>query len=240
MVAHSVPSVSLSYYTAEHSISNWGKTNVGTAEMGVFWAKVTLKGKSLHASQAKTGVNVLYHACKAVEALRNYGLTLSDRKHALCGDSQCTVTMIKGGYKENVVPYSCEIVVDRRVTPKENMDEAIAETRGVLERIREEEPRFEYDWQVLRIYEACEVPANCKLARVVRKYVREEFGCEPRPWGTPYSSDIRNLINDGKMEAVTFGPGDIIDAHTIDESISLDTLKKVSKVVLQTILDFWK
>jgi hypothetical protein len=27
MLDHGVPSVSLSYYTAEHSISNWGKTH---------------------------------------------------------------------------------------------------------------------------------------------------------------------------------------------------------------------
>jgi len=28
MLDHDVPSVFLSYYTAEHSISNWGKTGV--------------------------------------------------------------------------------------------------------------------------------------------------------------------------------------------------------------------
>jgi hypothetical protein len=28
MLDHGVPSVSLSYYTAEHSISNWGKTGI--------------------------------------------------------------------------------------------------------------------------------------------------------------------------------------------------------------------
>jgi hypothetical protein len=29
MLGHGVPSVSLSYYTAEHSFSNWGKTTLG-------------------------------------------------------------------------------------------------------------------------------------------------------------------------------------------------------------------
>ncbi len=45
-------------------------------------------------------------------------------------------------------------------------------------------------------------------------------------FGTPYGSDVRNLVNDARMEAITFGAGDISLCHCPDERQSLDQLLK--------------
>jgi hypothetical protein len=56
MLDHGVPSVSLSYYTAEHSISNWGKTIQPIGETaGKIWSLLNENGEA-SLSQLKRGV----------------------------------------------------------------------------------------------------------------------------------------------------------------------------------------
>jgi acetylornithine deacetylase/succinyl-diaminopimelate desuccinylase-like protein len=57
------------------------------------------------------------------------------------------------------------------------------------------------------------------------------FGEEVDLFGTPYSSDIRHLINTAGVEAVTYGPGRPSAMHARDESISIEELHRAARVV---------
>jgi acetylornithine deacetylase len=66
----------------------------------------------------------------------------------------------------------------------------------------------------------------------VRQAAVRELGGEPPPlWGTPYASDVGCLINTGRVEAVTFGPGDIRHAHAPDEHVRLADVSAAARVV---------
>ena len=56
-------------------------------------------------------------------------------------------------------------------------------------------------------------------------------------FGTPYGSDVRNLVNDAKMEAITFGAGDISLCHCPDERQSLEQLRKAATVMTMVAID---
>jgi len=42
---------------------------------------------------------------------------------------------------------------------------------------------------------------------------------------------VRNFINDAGIPAVTFGPGDIANAHAFNESIEIDDLVKGATIL---------
>ena len=41
------------------------------------------------------------------------------------------------------------------------------------------------------------------------------------PWGIAASTDVRNFVNDAGMEAITWGPAELSQAHTYDEHVDL-------------------
>jgi len=80
------------------------------------------------------------------------------------------------------------------------------------------------------IYEPAEVDADCAtVARMCQAI--ESQGQEVRLFGTPYSSDIRHLINSAGIEAVTYGPGPASELHARDEHVMIDDLTDAARVV---------
>ena len=57
------------------------------------------------------------------------------------------------------------------------------------------------------------------------------------PYGTLFSTDVRNFIHDANVEAITFGPGEPNQPHTFNESIKIDEVVKCIKVLLLTAND---
>jgi acetylornithine deacetylase len=56
--------------------------------------------------------------------------------------------------------------------------------------------------------------------------------------GATYGSDLRLFTNYGKIPALLYGPGDVKDAHTIDESIAIDDITDAVKVLAYTIYNW--
>jgi succinyl-diaminopimelate desuccinylase len=80
------------------------------------------------------------------------------------------------------------------------------------------------------IYEPAEVDADCDTVAHMWQAL-ESQGQEVRIFGTPYSSDVRHLINSAGVEAVTFGPGRASELHARDEHIMIEELADAARVV---------
>ena len=50
-------------------------------------------------------------------------------------------------------------------------------------------------------------------------------------YGAPYSSDVRNLVNDAGIEAVNFGPGNVAECHCSDERVEIKQLEGCARVI---------
>ena len=88
------------------------------------------------------------------------------------------------------------------------------------------------------VFESAELPADAFLAQVVRKHAARIAGIPEELYGTPFSTDVRNFINDANVETITFGPSEPNQPHTFNESIEIDEMVKCTKVLLLTAHEF--
>lgn len=86
-------------------------------------------------------------------------------------------------------------------------------------------------------FEAAEVPSESTFIDVIGRAVHEVTGRPGKITGTPYGSDVRNLVNNAKMEAITFGAGDVSLCHCPDEHQSLEALRQATMVMTLVSID---
>ncbi|NIM97730.1 MAG: ArgE/DapE family deacylase [candidate division Zixibacteria bacterium] len=207
---------------------------VATAEKGLAWFRVGFQGRPVHGSVAEQGINAINKAVMFAGEIMKYNEEISHRIHHLVGNSKCSITMINGGTKENVIPESCNMVLDRRINPEESVDAVENEIRSILNRLASEDPEFKYTLQRTMVYESAEIPTDAFLAQVVRKHAAGVAGVPEEPYGTPFSTDVRNFINDADIDAITFGPGDPNQPHTFTENIKIDEVARCVEILLLT------
>ena len=205
---------------------------IGVAEKGLAWFRVTISGKPAHCSIAEQGINPIEKFLAFGNAIKAYDTEIRKRVHSLCGPAKCTMTLLNAGTKENVVPESLSVLLDRRINPDEDARAVEAELEGILDTLTKADPDFSAHLELTRLYESAEVPSNHPRVTVLSEAVETVTGERGQIWGTPYSTDVRNFINDIGIPAVTFGPGDIAQAHAFNEFIRIDDLVKGTKIVL--------
>jgi succinyl-diaminopimelate desuccinylase len=225
-------------------VGDWGITteptglDVATAERGTGWFRILLSGRSTHAATPAAGANPITPLEGVLAALRRYDEEISARTHPLLGHPICTVTMVSGGAEHNAISDSCELTIDRRLIPGEIhedveneilalVEEAVAGYAGITAQLS----------RIHHPFEAAEIPTESPFIETVSQTVTEVTGSEPAIFGTPYGSDVRNLVNDARMEAITFGAGDVSLCHCPDERQSLEQLCQATTVMTMVALD---
>ena len=205
---------------------------VATATRGVAWFRITIGGRSAHASRPDVSLNPTGPAAVLIQRIERYQAALGKRHHPLLGSPTCAVTGLRAGAQHNASPDTAQITVDRRMLPGETVEEVAAEIEAIVDgsgcRDNGHTARVEL---FQHPFQPAEVPADSPFVAGLRAVRDEVMGDRAPVTGTPYGSDVRNLINDAGMEAVTFGPGDSAFCHCIDERLPIADLKKAALIL---------
>jgi acetylornithine deacetylase/succinyl-diaminopimelate desuccinylase-like protein len=192
---------------------------------GVLRLALIAHGRPVHTSHADQGVNAISAAARAIAALE---AEVRPRSHELAGPALLTAAVIRGGTAANVVPERCEVLFDRRLGPAESPEDALAEIDAVLARcegdVRREEP-FLSLW-------GAETAADHPLVRAAEK------ACDASAEGAAYCTDAARLNGEGRIPFVVLGPGDIEQAHTVDEWVALDEVRRAVDVYVRIARTF--
>ena len=76
------------------------------------------------------------------------------------------------------------------------------------------------------------------IVSMVSEAHRDLHGSPPDLHGAPYGSDLRHLTNLGKIPTLQYGPGDVRLAHAPDEHVEVDALEKATRTLALVILRF--
>jgi succinyl-diaminopimelate desuccinylase len=211
-----------------------------TSVKGLVWYDIVVQGTPCHASQPDAGTNAITNARPVLDALEAYDERVRERRDDLVGQAYATITGMAAGVESNsaVLPDDATITLDRRVLPDESVDEIDEEIDATLSRVAREHD-ITVGWERTMTCESASVPIDCRLSRVFREHSASVADVPDEAHGTGITTDTRNLVNDAGMEAITWGPGDIAQAHTRDEHVDLDEvttgleiLKSASRAIL--------
>ncbi len=194
-----------------------------TAHKGSLWLQLQTHGRAAHGATPQLGKNAVLEMARVVELLETkYAAKLRRRKHNLLGTATVNVGKISGGAQPNIVPDRCVIEIDRRTLPGETDDSVHREIAALLVA-----KKLSATFSSAKLAPAQPLETNPKLP-LVRQFFRS-LG-QARPVGVDYFCDAAVLAAGG-IPSVVFGPGDIAQAHTADEWISLAQLERAKNLL---------
>ncbi|WP_121820269.1 M20 family metallopeptidase [Halostella salina] len=197
-----------------------------TSAKGLGWYEVIVGGEASHASRPDQGSNAVRNAEPVLDAVAAYDAELRERSDDLVGSAYATVTDFEAGVGSNrgILPETARFTLDRRVLPDESIETVDREVDDMLAAVQREHS-VDVEWERDTTYESAAVPVDSPLAETFRAHSADIAGVAPEPFGIKAATDVRNFVNDAGMEAVTWGPGSLAQAHTVDEFVELDAVE---------------
>ncbi len=218
--------------------------NIVTAHNACLQLEITVHGKSGHGAMPETGHDALQAATKILNAIYDELPKLKKIKSSVPGIDSPTMLVgrIDGGTNTNVVPGKVVMKMDRRMIPDEDPVAVEAQVRALIENAVAGLPGIRLEIRRLLLSHALRpLPGSEKLVASLQKNGRDVIGEDITAQGTPLYADAR-LYGEHGIPAVLYGAGPRTvpesNAKKADERLALDDLRKATKVVALTLLDF--
>ncbi len=184
------------------------------AEKGLMVIDAVVKGVSGHAARNE-GINAIYLALEDIQWLKNYKFS---RKSETLGEINIAVTQINAGKQHNVVPDTCEFVIDVRTheqyTNSEVFDVLRQHTHAVLT--------------------ARSFRLNASGIALDHPVVQRGLQLHIPYYGSPTLSDQALMSG---FPTLKIGPGDSARSHTADEYIFFKEIKQGIELYVQLLKD---
>jgi succinyl-diaminopimelate desuccinylase len=201
---------------------------VGIAQRGLVTLRVVVEGRAGHASRPDLAVNPIDRLPVVLSVVDRLG-TEPVLSHDLLGAPTWTPTVVHAGVIPSMVPGRLEVLVDRRMVPGETVQSVLDLMRSALAEVLDEKDFAVSVAEEEGVYAPAEISHDSGAVEIMSRSLVSS-GLQSDLFGTPYSSDVRHLINTAGIEALTFGPGRISEAHARDEKVRMSDLEKAARV----------
>jgi acetylornithine deacetylase/succinyl-diaminopimelate desuccinylase len=212
---------------------------VARAHKGAMWIEVDFEGVATHGSVPHEGVNAAYHAARFITAVEGrLAPRLSERRHPVLGSATVNVGVVRGGDRPPMVPARCSVQLDRRWLPGELYDEVLDEVRELVAELRIADPRVsavvrEMAGTSAFVHAPLECPAEHPGVGLLTDVVGERVPGAGEPVGVNFWTDGALLAARTGTPTVVCGPGDIAQAHSLDEWVALDQVRVASEAYVE-------
>ena len=188
------------------------KMEMAVAERGLLVLDCIAKGRAGHAARNE-GDNAIYNAIKDIDWFRSFQFP---RNSTLLGPVKLSVTSIQTENKaHNVVPDSCNFIVDIRVNEHYTFDEILTIiTAHVNSEIKPRSTRL-----------------KSTLIDLHHPLVKAGITLGKSTYGSPTTSDKALM----PFPALKMGPGDSARSHTADEFIYISEIKDGIETYIQLL-----
>lgn len=181
------------------------------AEKGLMVVDMIAHGKAGHAARNE-GVNAIYEALDDIRWVRDYKF---DKVSSLLGPTKMTLTVINAGRQHNVIPDSCEMVIDVRTNENYTNEEVFELLKANC--------KSELKARSFRL-SSSHIPENHPL-------IQKLIAMGRTPFGSPTLSD------QALMPWLSFklGPGDSARSHTADEYIKASEIEEAVRMYVELL-----
>ena len=193
------------------------------AHCGVVRWTVRTHGLACHSSDPTRGRSAIRMMMRVIETLEEDYIDQLSAHHPLTGPARCSINMIQGGSAENIIPDRCDIRVDRRVAPGEDSEAVLPEIETLLDHLCQREPEITYSLHDTFVDPPLTPLPDTPFIPAVQR-VLAGMGLPHELEGVGYGSDGSTLAAAG-IPVMLLGPGDIAQAHSVDEWLDLSQLE---------------
>ncbi len=211
-----------------------------TAQFGVMWFRVHVRGKPAHVLDTSAGINAIEAAFELVGALKELEARWNeeDMRHPSYADDKHPVNfnlgVIRGGVWASSVPTECTFHMRVGFFPgvkpaevRKTIEQTIDDAATAIAGMKDNPPVIEFvGFQA----EGCTVDPNEEMMRALADAHERVMGEAPVLRATTATTDARFFNLYGNTPATCYGP-EASTIHGIDESVSLDSFKQVTRVL---------
>jgi len=211
-------------------------TNLGVylGHRGKLEFRISVLGRTAHASNPKRGVNAIYKMTDFLNVLRErYGMP----SHPHLGQASFAVLDIAAspGAETPVTPDRCDIVMDRRYLPDESAESVKTELENILAALADRDPDFRAEIAFLKDMPVMYTSGDERVVELMQRAREAVLGERVEPGAWLFGVD-GTYLNCAGIPCVGFGPGDEKYAHTPDDHVPVEHLTVAAKVYAEMIL----
>lgn len=202
-----------------------------SAHKGSLRPLVRVHGVTAHSGTPELGENAIFRAAQLLGLVEQaHNQQVRCRCHPLVGAASLTVTRIAGGHADNVLPDSCDLLLDRRLVPGEDQQQVEQELRDLLA-LAEEKFGVKSDIVTFKPTTggATETPADEAIVQAGLAACRKHGQLDPGPFGFQGGCDLVHFRSLG-TKGVVIGPGALAVAHKPDEFVPVSEFIAASKI----------
>ena len=201
---------------------------IQVAQKGIVEMAVAFTGKAAHGSRPWQGDSAILKATAFINEYMKYSKHFNV-EDSLLGKGSVNIGMINGGTASNVVPDRCELKIDRRIVPGETPQLAVAQVRGVLEKLKID---AKIDLQIAR--NAFRLPDNSRVVKIIKSVA----GAKTPLMGATGYTEAELYKTKANIDSVVFGPGVKEVIHQADEYIPVANLTRYS-AMMEKLIKQW-
>ncbi len=196
------------------------------AHRGISAVRMGFKGQAGHASAENAlTLSALHHAMRWGTTALDF---VQDQHHLRFGGLtglRFNIGRVEGGIKANMIAPSAEVRFGFRPLPSQDMDTLHAQFRGFANA----DALAEYE----ETFRGPSLPSGDVARAEERRLAARDLADE---LGLPVGNAVdfwteASLFSDAGLTALVYGPGDIAQAHTADEWVSLDQLQHYTTTI---------
>lgn len=198
-------------------------------------------GKPAHSANPQQGLNAVYKMTEVIQRIRQLPLTT----HDVLGNGILELTDIKSSPYPgaSVVPDYCRATYDRRVLVGESKEDVLRPIQQLLAEMGQEDPQLTANAFYAQGSEECYTGNRIEGERFFPGWLEaeqdayvqaayqglREAGLEPQLTHYSFCTNGSHYAGEAKIPTVGFGPSRENLAHTIDEHIEIEQLRKAAE-----------
>jgi len=193
--------------------------------------EIVFRGKAVHSSHPEDGRNAISDAAGLVRLVEEENRRLETMPFPGIGPATYSVGLIRGGLGGSTVADRCELTLDRRVLPSEDLDAAEDEVRALLRHLEKQRPGLSWEMSRSVAFPPLRGNHSQRLEKVLNEVLTDlgREGVEERH-GMRFATDAAWYEAAG-CPAVVFGPGEVAVAHQPDERVAVADLEFATRAL---------
>ena len=239
-------------YGVDYVMSDWGLkgdaaliVDAGPESLflgasGIIWGKVTVKGKQGHAGYPFKAKNAIEEALKILAEFEQYRKLVEQKESTLNAPpgapkkfvwGRYSVTMIRAGEKENVIPGTCEVRFDRRLLPEEPIEQAERELNDFFQKAIEK-TGCEASLELVNRQQGYHTHKDLVFVQTVSENIMKTTG-QSLPYAAELGGNDGSFFAKNRIPVVCYGT---IRAdtryHGVDEFVYLQDMKNTRDLII--------